>query len=654
MSQTTSGGPLRPPPAARRARPRARFSRRTGFFACTLALCLTWTGNTAVLAASPEDSQDSWVVSEPTRPPNSELRAVVGLTGDGGLRLSVQRGATTVLEPSALGITTSEAAFDEGLTFLSRSDRRIEQSYTTPVGKRHRHHASAQQTRLAFRTDDGNRMDLLVRVADDGVAYRYVLPESDGEVAVEAESSSFRVPADSRAWMAPWGDHYEKRWSETSVGQAPSGEYGYPGLFRVGGDDYLLITESDVIDRYGATRLTLDGSTDTFEVTLPDPQETAKSPMATPWRTMVVGGLDQVVESDFVNDLAPPSKIEDTSWIEPGRAAWSWWSDHDSPKNLQTQKAYVDYAAKQGWEYALVDAGWDPEWMPGLVDYANERGVEIIAWLPWTKVDTEAERSEKLPRWKSWGIDGLKIDYMDSDSQTQMRWYEEVLVDTARLHLTVNFHGATIPHGIQRTWPHVMTMEAVRGAEYYTFGENEGNTAAHNTILPYTRNVIGSMDYTPVTFSADNRTTSDGHELGLSVVYESGIQHFADSIESYRKHPVAEKFLAGVPAAWDETQYLGGEPGEGQLIARRHGKEWFVGGIFAGPAREVTVPFDFLPGGRWRVELTHDSATGNSTDGLVTDTHTVTSQSELSVRIPENGGFAARVCRAGSGPCTGK
>ncbi|MBA8827433.1 hypothetical protein FHX42_004829 [Saccharopolyspora lacisalsi] len=637
MSRHPSGEPLRPSSKQRSTRSRPRRA----LFGGLLALCLVWTGNTA--SANPAEP-DSWTVTEPDRPPNSQLGATVSLTADGALRISVRRGERTVLEPSALGITTSDADFGRGLTFLSREDRRVERNYTTPVGKRHRHHSTARQTRLSFRSENGGRMDLLIRVADDGVAYRYVLPEPDGEVVVESESSSFRVPASSPAWMAPWGDHYEKRWSGTEVGDAPAGEYGYPALLRVGRDDYVLLSESDVIDQYGATRLTLDGST--FEVTLPDPQQTSAAPMVTPWRTMIIGDLGQVVESDFVEDLAPSSRIEDTSWIEPGRVSWSWWSDHDSPGDLRTQRAYVDYAAEQGWEYALVDAGWKPEWMPGLVDYARERGVRIIAWLPWTEVDTEAERAERLPRWKSWGIAGLKIDYMDSDSQEMMRWYDEVLKDTARLRMTVNFHGATIPHGVQREWPHVMTMEAVRGAEYYTFGEGEGNTAAHNTVLPYTRNVIGSMDYTPVTFSTDERTTSDGHELGLSVVYESGMQHFADSVESYRRHPVAERFLAEVPAAWDETRFLGGHPGEGQIIARKHGADWFVGGIFAGSAHEVTVPFEFLPGGRWRVELFRDGP-----NGLVTDTRTVTRDSRITVGVADNGGFAARACRAGHGPC---
>lgn len=617
-----------------------------------LAICLTASGafassepTRAPAPQRPGTPNESWTIAEPDRPPNSDLRATVSRTDDGGLELSVHRGSTTVLKPSALGVETVDADFSSGLQFVSESSRQVAQHYTTPTGKRHRHHALARQTRLRFRTDEGNRMDLLVRVADDGVAYRYVLPESDGRVSVRSEVSAFRVPADARAWMAPWDDHYESRWSQHTVGSAEPGEYGYPALFEIDRENYLLLAESDVVDHYGATRLGLDDS-DTFHVTLPDAEETARAPMATPWRTMITGDLGQVVESDLVTDLAQPSRVENTSWIEPGRVSWSWLTDHESPTNLRIQKKFVDYASRQGWEYTLVDEGWDADWVPRLVDYAAKRDVKILIWSRWNDVDTEAERDRLLPRWKSWGVAGVKLDFMDSDSQATMRWYEAVLRDTARQRLMVNLHGATTPHGLARTWPHLMTREAVGGAEYYTFGEGEGNTPAHNAILPYTRNVTGSMDYTPTTFSTGERDTSDGHELGLSVVYESGWQHPADSVESYRDHPVAERFLANVPADWDETRFVSGRPGDGQVVARRSGRDWYVGGIFAGSGREATVPLEFLPGGQWRVDLVHDGA-----NGLVTDTHRVTRDERLAVSIPDNGGFAAQVCRAGHGRC---
>ena len=613
------------------------------FLACVAASATAVTlagGLPARAEVGPSTRQ--WTLGEPDSRPDSGLRATVELTDNGSLTFAARRGDTAIIAPSSLGLTTRSADFTEGLRFLSANRRTLQETYTTPSGKRHRHHSVMRQLRLSFATASGARMDLLVRVADDGVAYRYVVP-SDDKVSVTSEASAFRVPVDASAWLHDYGDHYETVWHETTVGQADAGEYGVPATFRVGTDDWLLLTESDIIDQYGGTRLTLDGATDTFHVTLPDAAETSPGTMRTPWRVAIVGDLGQVVESDFVNDLADPSRIADTSWIQPGAVAWSWWSDHGSPSSFKVQKKYVRFAAEAGWPYVLVDAGWDAEWVPDLVDYARERGVEILLWTPWTNLDTEQERQAKLTRWKSWGVVGVKIDYMDSDTQAMMHWYREVLEDTARLRLMVNFHGATVPRGIQRTWPHVMTMEAVRGAEYYTWNGQAG--PVHNVILPFTRNVIGSMDYTPVTFSASPRATSDGHELGLSVVYESGWQHFADSVDSYRAHQLATTFLSEVPAAWDETHYLAGHPGELAMIARHHGNDWFVGAIAAGKSRTVTVPFDFLTGGPYLAEVVQD----DGHRGLVRRTHVVTSDDTLEIRLAENGGFAIHLCRARPG-----
>ncbi len=226
---------------------------------------------------------------------------------------------------------------------------------------------------------------------------------------------------------------------------------------------------------------------------LADPAVTSAGPLATPWRTAVVGDLATVTESTLVDDLAPPSRIADTSWIRPGAVAWSWLDGFGAAqRSLAAQQRFVDLSAARGWPYTLVDDGWKTtDWMPELIAYAREQGVQVLLWVHYGDLDTAAERAEFLPRVKKWGAAGLKIDFMDSDSQERFRWYDDILRDTARHRLLVNFHGATLPKGIQRTWPHVMTLEAVHGAEQGTV------PAAGLTALPYTRNTVGSMDYTP-------------------------------------------------------------------------------------------------------------------------------------------------------------
>ncbi len=601
-----------------------------------LASLLSWMGPQPAVGAQPRAG--AWTVEEPPDGPESGLSATVELATDGSLSLAVHRGETSVLAGSPLGLTTAEADFTTGLTSLSEETATVQETYATPSGKRQHHDGTLNELTLAFATEDGARMDLVVRVADDGVAYRYVIP-SEGEVSVTGEASAFQIAPDAPAWLNTYAgaSNYETTGFETTVGEAAGTEYAYPSLFQVGADDWLMLTESDLLDQYGGTRLALDDATDTFRVTLPDEAATSAGTMHTPWRVAIVGGLSQVVESDLVTDLATDSRIADTSWIEPGAAAWSWWSDSQSPTDLEAQRGFVDHAAEVGWPYVLVDEGWSAEWVPELVDYAADRGVRIILWTRWDDLETEEQRQTSLTQWKDWGVAGVKIDFMDSDSQARMAWYQEVLADTAELQLMVNFHGSTLPRGIQRTWPHVMTMESVRGAEYYKWDDAGG--PVHNVILPFTRNVVGSMDYTPVTFSTDARTTSDGHELGLSVVYESGWQHFADSPESYREHPLAQDFLAGMPTAWDETRLVAGQPGELAVVARQHDTDWFLGGIAAGQARTVEAPLDFLGEGSYVAEIVHDDGAG----GLTSETQVVTRDDTLDITLAENGGFAAHL-----------
>jgi len=256
-----------------------------------------------------------WQLAPPT---GQSVTATVRLDTAGKLTLDLRRGATQVLRPSALGIRTTATDFSTGLSFTGRSDTRIAQSYTTASGRRRNHTVDANQTTLRF-TKGGARLDLVIRVSADGLGYRYVLPRT-GTIRVTGEASEFAVPTGARAFLLPYDNgrnDYESIPVHTTVAAATPVAYGYPSLFNVG-DSWLLVTESDINGNYGATRLTLGGATRTFRVTLPDAQETSTGPLSTPWRTLVVGDLPTVTESDLITDLASPSKVADTSWIRPG------------------------------------------------------------------------------------------------------------------------------------------------------------------------------------------------------------------------------------------------------------------------------------------------------------------------------------------------
>jgi alpha-glucosidase len=555
---------------------------------------------------------------------------------DGTAALHIGDGRAAPWLVATIGIRTTRADLTRHLQWLSTSSRRIDETYTMTTGKRLRRTVHAIETRLSFAGDGDARMDLVVRTAADGVAYRYELPAAD-DAPVTGERSAIAIAADARAWLLPYNPQYEKLRIQATAGTAPAGTYGYPALFGIG-PRYLLVTEANSDGRYAGSRLTHAAGAGTYALELADPQVTFHG--NTPWRVAIIGDLATVAQSTMVDDLADPARFTDTAWIRPGKVAWSWLSGHDSPSDLARQKQFVDFAARNHWPYVLVDEGWDAAWVPSLVAYAKARHVDILLWFHWSKLDTAAKRAEVLPRVKAWGVPGIKVDFMESDSQARYQWYDDILADTARLHLMINFHGATVPHGLARTWPQVMSMEGVRGTE------NDPPPFA-NTIQPYTRNVVGSMDFTPVALDTGIRQASIAHEVALSVVFESGWQHFADSPEAYDRHPVALAFLDQVPTVWDDTRLLAGTPGTDVAMARRSGDRWFIGAISATPARTLAFSLAALGPGPWLVDVVHD-APGPARADAVHEVVTVTTGG-LAYALRENGGFAAVACPAVAG-----
>ncbi|WP_326574225.1 glycoside hydrolase family 97 protein [Streptomyces sp. NBC_00481] len=608
-----------------------------GLCAALVATLLT------TVPARAEQHDRAWAVSAAAHAP----RARVSLDSTtGALSLSVSRAGRTVVEPSPVGIVTEQADLSQGLRFLRREDRVIDERYRTKAGKRLDRRVRMNESRLSFATPDGARLDLVVRAAADGVAYRYVLPAGYGDVL--GETSAFNLPADANAWLGTYRADNEGQFVQYTAASAPTGAYADQALFATDGG-YTLLAESDLTGAYSGARLTHEQGTGTYRVKLADDRIRADGPLATPWRAMVTGDLATVTRSTFTDDLAPAAKVGDRSWIRPGTALWTWLAGgRPAGQSLAAQKAYVDYAAERGWPYEAVDAGWyfrsdawdttDPDWqtnswMPELVEYARAKGVGIIVWIHQRDLDTAEERARWLPTLERWGVKGVKIDFMDSEAQATLRWYDAILPETAAHHLLVNFHGSTIPKGIQRTWPHVMTLEGVAGEEKRT------NTAAHLTTLPFTRNVIGSMDFTPGAFQRVGlRPNSDAAEVGLSVAYESGLQMFAGTPESYDARPLARAYFDQVPAAWDDTRLLAGQPGQEAVLARRSGDRWFLGGVYAGAARTAEVPLS-LGSGRWLVETIRDGA-----DGLVQDRQVLRGGDTFTVDVTTNGGFAALAC----------
>jgi hypothetical protein len=315
-----------------------------------------------------------------------------------------------------------------------------------------------------------------------------------------------------------------------------------------------------------------------------------------PWRVIVMGkNAGDIAMSTLITDLSAPSKIADTSWIKSGRASWAWWSYPDGPATEKLFDEFTDFAAKMGWEYTLFDAGW---WTPGLkpiASYAKSKGVLPLAWNYAGDFYEATNRAKKLDEMAAAGIAGVKVDFWCSDRQEAITAQLALMRDAAARHLVVNLHGCTIPRGWQRTWPNLLSTEAVLGDESYFYESRYTQKAAQlNTVLPFTRNVVGPMDVTPVAISPKKfeRTTTAAHELAAALIFTSGIIHYADKPEMFESlPPPVLQIFRDAPARWDETKCLVGEPGKIVVFARRHENSWFIAGI-NGTTNSIPVDLD--------------------------------------------------------------
>jgi len=550
--------------------------------------------------------------------------------------LRVSRGATSLIERIDLGVTVDGVQLAAGSHLARAVESQIDEKWFAHSGKSVGDHSVIHSELLVelVHAPSARVWTIRVRLAADGVAVRYSIPDLQGVGALTEDGTALDLSDFERAWVLDYQTWYETPRSGVDLADLADGNYGFPFLARRG-DNYILVTESGIDGRYSGAHPVLTAPSLGFA--LADSAIEIARGDVTPWRVFIFGALSDVVESLFVDELAPAvrSEVSDFSWVRPGRAAWSWWSDFYSGAQLEQQKRFVDAAAELSWEHLLIDCGWEETWVPEIVAYASLRGIQVHLWTVWHDLDGP-EKLARLALWRSWGVAGIKVDFMESESKDRYRWYDSVLQETARLGLMVNFHGSVIPRGWARTWPHVIGYEAIRGSEYYVFYNDTPLTAAHNVIQPFTRNVVGAMDYTPVAFGAPGRETSDAHELALSVAFESGITHFADDVDAYLDRPLARRFLSEVAPLWDQTVLLSGTPDTEAVVARRSGDRWFIGGIATGEARELTVPLERLGIRDALAWVISDAFDGS---GLMDATAPVSET--LTVSIAENGGFVA-------------
>jgi hypothetical protein len=612
-----------------------------------------------------------WNLSSPDKKIN------IRISNSDSLSYSVSYDKQNVVNESPLGIQRDDQQFSAALKFVEKNEGKIKEPYTLLVGKKLKSDNPANELTLVFENGKKEKINLIFRAYNDGIAFRYKFPTADGTIRrITKEHSGFAIPKDAKAWIQPYDlnvrkkpcyeTYYEDGITPGSPSPNPAG-WAFPALFNIG-DVWMLVSEAGLDDTYCATHLEDKQSNGVYTIRFPEKEEVTSNaepepestlPWTTPWRLIVIGpSLNTLQQTTLVTDLNPPSKLSDTSWIKPGRASWSWWSNGSTPRDFDIQKKYIDFNAEMGWEYVLIDAGW-PKMengnMEDLVKYANGKGVGIFLWYHsgmGREKDTLSmanlmafpdERKKELERIRAWGVKGIKVDFFDSDKQPVIKRYFDIMKDAADYKIMVNFHGSTLPRGWERTYPHLMSMESVKGAEGYGNQKFCDKAPIHNTILPFTRNVVGSMDYTPVTFTNKReaiRQTTFAHELALSIVFESGVFHFADNMSSYQALPAApKKFLMNVPVTWDETRYLAGMPGKFVVIARRKGNHWYIGGINGQDVeREVSFNLPVAKGPKSIQIITDGTTPGTfATETLETD------GKKIKIKIAPKGGFVTQL-----------
>ena len=518
-----------------------------------------------------------------------------------------------VLNISQVGITTSTVG--EGLTFQRIAKRgKVKADYLMKEGKRLHPTNVANEYVCEYTDQNGKPVQLVFRLYNDGVAFRYELSGLEGE-QLKSEQTVYTIPEGTRRWMQKWSDGYEEFFPLTTSGGGRDKRLGFPSLLEPQEGTYVLLTEANIERRQSAASLYNDGKPEDYRVS-PDQNEVAlDGDWHTPWRIAIIGSLADVVESTLVTDVSEPCKLKDTNWIQSGVVSWVYWAYNHGSNDYNIIKMYVDFAETLHLPYVLIDAEWD-EMKDGksvvdAVNYAKSKGVKPLIWYnssvgwvngapgPKYRLNKPEDREKEFAWCEEIGVAGVKIDFFSGDNQMNMDYCIELMECAARHHLLVNFHGAPIPRGWQRTYPNLLATEGVYGAEWYNNVPTFTNrAAAHNATLPFTRNVIGPMDYTPCAFSDSQHPhiTTHVHELALTVLFESGLQHLADRPQSFLAQPQqVQDFLSELPAAWDDTRLVAGEPGEYAVIARRKGNTWYVAGINGSDEpRTIAIKADFI------------------------------------------------------------
>lgn len=544
---------------------------------------------------------------------------------------------------------------------------------------------------IAFR---GNYA-ITFRVYNQGIAYRFET-SLDGEVEITGEELEMNFSGDVISWF-PEEDqlvsHYERTYRKVNVKKLKSGQFcSLPVFFKNADGLNMLFTEADVYDYpcmflSGQERNSLKAKFPLYvlETTVP-PRDGDRNEIISleadyiarvngtrtfPWRVIYISSNPGVMlEGDLVYQLSSPLKLEDTEWIRPGKVAWDWWNANniygvgfESGINTQAYKYYIDFASVYGLEYVILDEGWSKtttdvlESNPDidvkeLIRYGKEKNVGIILWLLWKPLNNNM--GQIMDTYASWGVKGIKVDFMQRADQYMVSFYERVVAEAARRHLLVDFHGAFKPAGLRRAYPNLLSYEGVKGMEHNKWSEDI--TPEHDLTVPFVRMAAGPMDFTPGAmdnaqemnfFSRFTRPMSQGtrcHQVAMYIVYESPLQMLCDNPSNYYREKETTEFIARIPTVWDNTLVLAAEISDYIVMARQNGDKWYIGAMTDWTEREIEIDFSFLQDGEHKIEIMQDGINANK--NAVDYKHTlgtVSKTDKMRIWLARGGGWAAVV-----------
>ncbi|WP_163318601.1 glycoside hydrolase family 97 protein [Dysgonomonas sp. 520] len=619
--------------------------------------------------------------------PDAKLKLVVSVQDS--LMYSVYYKGKEIVKPSFIGMELSGDFLGKNPVVKDIQERKVEETIKPLYGKFDTLKDNYNETTISF---EGG-YSLVLRAYDEGLAYRFVTDMAD-EIVVTNEMMQLNLSGDPSTQYAEtdnwtsWELAYIDYESASSV--ADGKKAITPLLFSYPDGVRLIVAESDVLDYPGMYMVKDSVGFHAAYAQYPDStalgswgfvsvvQRTCDYIAKTngkrnfPWRVFILTDDDKsLLTNEVIYKLAEKQRFDNTSWIKPGKAVWEWWHDAMLPgadipsgmpnRNTGLYKFYIDFAAENGIEYLMIDAGWSDIFdlskvnpkvnVQEIIDYGKSKNVGTFLWCVAMAL-TEETADQYLKMIHDWGAVGLKVDFFDRDDQLAMDWYEMIAAKAAEHELMINYHGCSKPTGMQRTYPNIINFEAVRGAECSKWDLTAN--PKHHLIFPFTRMLGGSLDYTPG--SMRNRTQNmfrpidpglpltQGtrcHELAMYVIYDQYFAMLCDSPMEYRKYPDIMKFLSDVPVSFDETIVLDAKIGEYAVLAKRKGDDWYVGALTDWTARNVDIDFTFLQECHgYTLYLYKDGEDANqNAESYLYETKKVTSESKITIPLSAGGGF---------------